>query len=171
MKNHNNHKHIEHQLTPTTYKPLWMVLGGILVGVIVIQAIRGEASFTDAMRIFMGLFFLIFGFFKMLDWKGFVSTYVEYDIVAKRSNIYAYIYPLIELSLGVAYLLGIYFITVNIITVVIMGVSSIGVIQTLVNKKKIRCACLGTVVKLPMTTITVIEDLGMGVMALAMLLV
>jgi len=170
MEKHNNRNHVEHQSVSTTYTPLWIVLGGILVGVIAIQFFRNETGFTNAMRLFMGLFFVTFGFFKTLDWRGFTSAYAEYDIVAKRSSIYAYVYPLIELSLGVAYLSNSYLIAVNIITVVIMGIGSIGVIKTLVDKKKIRCACLGTVIKLPMTTITVIEDLGMGLMALAMLL-
>ena len=114
---------------------------------------------------------VVFGFFKMLDWKGFADAYADYDIVAKRSRFYAFVYPAIELSLGILYLSNVYFIIVNSITVIVMGVSSIGVIQTLRDKKKIRCACLGTVVKLPMTTVTVIEDLGMGVMAVVMLMI
>jgi len=151
------------------YRSLIIVLTSIIVGVVIIQNIRGVTSSIDFMRIFMGLFFIVFGFFKTLDLKGFVMAYAEYDIIAIRSSIYAYVYPFIELALGILYLSNTYLIGVNIVTVFIMGIGSIGVIKTLLDKRKIRCACLGTVVKLPMTTVTVIEDLGMGLMAAGML--
>ena len=50
-----------------------------------------------------------------------------------------------------------------------MAIGSIGVFQALREKKTIQCACLGTALKLPMTKVTLIEDVGMGVMALLML--
>jgi hypothetical protein len=54
-----------------------------------------------------------------------------------------------------------------------MTVSIIGVLQSVFNKRKIKCACLGAVFNLPMSTITIIEDLLMigmsGTMLLTML--
>lgn len=50
-----------------------------------------------------------------------------------------------------------------------MGFSSIGVIQSVLNKKTIQCACLGAVFNLPMSTVTIVEDLLMVVMAGIML--
>ena len=52
-------------------------------------------------------------------------------------------------------------IEVNIallITIIILGITSVGVTQTLLNKKTINCACLGTTLKLPMTEATFIEN-------------
>jgi hypothetical protein len=46
-----------------------------------------------------------------------------------------------------------------------MGISSIGVIKSVLNKRKIQCACLGAVFNLPMSTVTIIEDLLMVAMA------
>lgn len=54
-------------------------------------------------------------------------------------------------------------------TIIVMGFNSIGVIQSVVNKKKIRCACLGAVFNLPMSTVTIMEDLLMVVMSGMML--
>ena len=122
------------------------------------------------MRLFMGFFFLLFGFFKTLDWKAFISAYAEYDIIAAKSKMYAAIYPVIELTLAVLYLGNFYPFYANLATVVVMGVGAIGVIKAVYGKQKIRCACLGTVVKLPMTTVTIIEDVGMGLMAVIMLI-
>ena len=58
---------------------------------------------------------------------------------------------------------------VNIATLVVMGVSTLGVVRSLVKKQKIRCACLGTVFNLPMSVVTLVEDLLMVGMSTAML--
>jgi len=152
------------------YLPLILIIGTILVLIAGWEIYQGRFLWRESMRLFMGLFFLFFGFFKTLDLKGFVMAFGEYDVLAKRSKFYAYLYPFIELSLGALFILDLYPFWVNLATVVVMSVGSIGVIQVVANKQKIRCACLGTVVKLPMTTVTIIEDVGMGVMALVMLL-
>ena len=93
-----------------------------------------------------------------------------YDIVARRLPAYGYVYPFIELGLGAAYIAGFQPTAVNFITLAVMSVSSIGVIQSVLQKRKIRCACLGTVFNLPMSTVTLVEDGLMIAMAAAALL-
>lgn len=124
-----------------------------------------------AMRDFMASFFIIFGGFKLLNLHGFAQAYSMYDIIAQKSIAYAYAYPFIEVGLGFAYLFNIYPMATNIITLVLMIVSSIGVARELRKKKTIVCACLGTVFKIPMTYVTLAEDLIMAAMALIMLLI
>ena len=125
----------------------------------------------SAMHLFMGGFFLVFSFFKMLDLKGFAYSYMSYDIVAKKWLAWGFIYPFIELSLGLAYLFHFAILEATIVTLVVMSISSIGVIKSLLEKKKIQCACLGTVFNLPMSNITLIEDLLMVLMAAVMLII
>ena len=93
-----------------------------------------------------------------------------YDVVAKRIKPWGFIYPFVELALGISYAMNLYPLYTNIATVAVMGISSIGVIQSLASKKKIQCACLGAVFNLPMSTITIIEDLLMVVMAGGMII-
>lgn len=76
------------------------------------------------------------------------------------------IYPFLEITLGIAYLFNLYPIVTNIATLILMTVSSIGVAQELSKNKTIICACLGTVFKIPMTYVTLFEDLLMAGMAL-----
>ena len=57
-----------------------------------------------------------------------------------------------------------------IMTLVVLGITTVGVTKTLLDKKSIRCACLGTALKLPMTEATFIENTIMIAMALLMLL-
>ena len=68
-----------------------------------------------------------------------------------------------------AYLLDLWPAVTNGVTLAVMLVGTVGVIQSLVNRRQIRCACLGTVFNLPMSTVTLIEDVGMAAMAAVML--
>jgi hypothetical protein len=120
------------------------------------------------MRIFMASFFFIFSFFKMLNLHGFADSYSMYDIIAKKFRSWSYLYAFIELSLGIAYAADLLPGIINYITMVIMSVSIIGVLQSVLNKRKIRCACLGAVFNLPMSTVTIIEDALMIAMSVAM---
>lgn len=149
----------------TTYYPL-LLLVAFLVGIVALIELRtGSFVWGRAMGNFMGAFFLAFSFFKLLDLRGFADNYRSYDVVAKRVPPYGYVYPFIELLLGVAYVTAFQPFATNLITFVVMSVSSIGVIQSLLNKRKIRCACLGTVFNLPMSTVTLVEDGLMVAMA------
>jgi len=118
----------------------------------------------------MAGFFLTFSFFKLLNLKGFAESYSMYDIIAKRWSGWGYLYGFLELALGIAFLIGFNPIFTNAAALVIMTVSIIGVLQSVMNKRKIKCACLGDVFNLPMSTLTIMEDVLMIVMSGAMLL-
>ena len=153
-----------------TYKPLVLVFSYILLVTLAVEYANGSVALHRFMPHFMAGFFLVFSFFKLLDLRGFASSYAMYDVLAKRVKAYAYIYPLIELGLGTAYLLGYRPMLTNVVTLIVMAFSSIGVILAVANKQKIKCACLGTGFNLPMTTVTIIEDLLMAAMAAWMLI-
>ena len=153
------------------YKPILLVFGYLAGITILHEALKGRFNIEMSLNIFMAGFFLVFSFFKMLDLKGFAYSYMSYDIIAKKWLPWGFIYPFIELSLGLAFLFHFDHTITNITTIAVMGISSIGVIQSLLAKKKIQCACLGTVFNLPMSKITLIEDLLMVVMAAVMLFI
>ena len=125
----------------------------------------------ECMRIVMASFFLVFGFFKIINLPGFAKAYSLYDLIANRFYWYGYVYPFLELFLGVAYLLRWRPFEINIFTLILMLVSAAGVFNELRKGKTIICACLGAVFKIPMTYVTLAEDLIMAVMALATLVI
>ena len=122
-----------------------------------------------AMLDFMGLFYLVFSFFKFLDYKGFKPSFAMYDPVAKVVPAYGYAYPFIELFLGVAFMLRFEIGIMLYITLFILGATTIGVVRSLLDKRAIQCACLGTALKLPMTQATFIENAVMLAMTVYML--
>lgn len=127
-------------------------------------------NLMECMRIIMAAFFLIFGCFKIINLAHFAEAYHMYDLIAQRFYWYGYIYPFLELSLGITYLLSWHTFVVNIFTLTLMLVSATGVFNELRKGKTVICACLGVVFKIPMTYVTLAEDLIMAVMALIMIL-
>ncbi|MGC6438262.1 MAG: heavy-metal-associated domain-containing protein [Flavobacteriaceae bacterium] len=149
-------------------KPLLLIIFYIAVASILLH--YKNWSWSNFMLDFMGLFYIVFSFFKMLDLKGFPDSFRMYDPLAKRVPAYGWIYPFIETALGLMFLIRFEVKIALIITLVVLGITTIGVTKTLLDKKSIRCACLGTALKLPMTEATFIENAIMIVMAIVMLL-
>ncbi len=147
-----------------TYYPLLLII--VLISIV---SIKDFENWHGWMLNFMAGFFIVFSFFKLLDLKGFRDAYSTYDLLAKHWHGYGLIYPFLELGLGLAFLFRFELITALWFSIALMSFSSLGVIQALSKKQKIRCACLGTVLNLPMSTITLVEDLGMVAMAILML--
>lgn len=152
-----------------TYKPILLIFGYVTTVSIIAASHQNTIHWMQAMNFFMAGFFLTFSFFKMLDLKGFAESYSMYDVVAKKIKAWGFIYPFIELALGLAYATNFQPFITNLVTIVIMGISIIGVLRSVLNKQKIKCACLGAVFNLPMTTVTIIEDGLMIVMSAFML--
>ncbi|MBL7664526.1 MAG: heavy-metal-associated domain-containing protein [Bacteriovoracaceae bacterium] len=151
-----------------TYYPLILIFAYITGFALLKQLVRSVFSLHGLMLDFMGGFFIVFSFFKFLNLKGFAEAYSTYDVLAKRVRAYGYVYPFLELLLGIAYFARFDLELTSLATFVLMLFSSIGVIQAVVKKSKIQCACLGTIFNLPMTYITFFEDLLMVVMAAIM---
>jgi len=147
-----------------TYKPILLIFAYIM-GVTLLAEVHAGFSWMRWMSNFMAGFFLTFSFFKLLDLKSFAENYFSYDIVSKRWFGYGYVYPFIELALGLAYAISFHPLLTNSVTFVIMGISMIGVLKAVLSKRKIKCACLGVVFNLPMSTVTIIEDSLMIVMS------
>lgn len=152
-----------------TYKPILLIFFYITLVTVLVQFTNHHFDWMQWMQHFMAGFFLVFSFFKMLNLKGFAESYAMYDIVAKPLPVWGFVYPFVELVLGIAYLINFNPIVVNAITLIVMSISTIGVLQSVLNKKKIQCACLGAVFNLPMSTVTIIEDALMLAMSGLML--
>jgi hypothetical protein len=92
-----------------------------------------------------------------------------YDPLAGAVPGYGYVYPFIELALGLMFLMRLQIAIALVLTIVILGITTVGVTRSLLSKKEIQCACLGTALKLPMTEATFIENAIMIIMAVIML--
>jgi copper chaperone CopZ len=146
------------------YYPLLLIAFYLAVG-----SFAGAVDAAGWMRHFMAVFFLVFSFFKLLNLLAFADSYAMYDLVAGRVRAYGFVYPFLELGLGFAYLFAWQMQPVLWFTLALSVLSGIGVARSMLRRQDIRCACLGAVLNVPVSTVTLIEDLGMAAMAAAML--
>ncbi len=135
----------------------------------VLVAVAIGVYFSGYMLPFMGIVFLLLSGLKLIDLRRFANMFAKYDLVAAKSRSYLYIYPFIELLLGIMFLLKFQIMYAAGLTVLIMGIGSIGIGKNIFSKDKIRCACLGAKVKIPLTRFTLVEDIVMFIMGLMIL--
>lgn len=149
-----------------------------LACLILIAALAGTAistlldtpTSTQWMHLFMGFFLCQFAMLKLFNPSAFADGFQKYDLIGKKSRAFCYLYPLIELGLGLGYLSFLASAWVYWITIVVLGIGAIGVISALQKGLNIRCACMGTVLDVPLSTVTLTEDLAMVAMAVILLL-
>lgn len=175
---HTHHPH-DHELQQKTalnpashslkdYVPLLVVFAFIAVSSAAHVAVMGN-TFINWMMAVMGYFFLFFALFKFIDLPGFAEGFSHYDVIARRIKSWGFIYPFVELALGLLYLLNFQNPLLYIATIIITLLNVVSVSIKLARKEKFMCACLGTVLKVPLTTVTLVEYGLMGIMAVLML--
>lgn len=145
--------------------PLWLIVAYLTTSVIVYDHYHPR-GWMVAMQLWMGLFYMVFSFFKLINLSGFVTTFQRYDMVAGLIPPYAYVYPFLEVVLGIAYLLGYQITIANIVTIVIFTENLGGVVRSQMKGENLECACLGSLLNLPLSTVTLAEDTLMIVMAI-----
>lgn len=151
------------------YVPLVVL---VLVSVLVASALKHSygpgVHPVRWMHAFMGFFLVVFALLKLFDLRGFADGFQMYDLLAKRSRPYALAYPFLELGLGLGYLAFWRPATIYVATAILLGFGALGVITALRRGLDVRCACMGTALKVPLSTVALVEDVGMAVMALVM---
>jgi Methylamine utilisation protein MauE len=152
-------------------KKYWPLICLILVAAIAAGAIvwGSQKNWMDWMSYFMGIFLCQFSLLKLFNPIQFADGFQKYDLIAKKSRVYALAYPLIELVLGLSYLAFFLPMATAIVTILILGAGAVGVILALRKGLDVRCACMGTVLDVPLSTVTLTEDLGMVAMSVLLL--
>ncbi len=152
-----------------SYKPLIIIIGLIFIAALTVS-LRANFYLRNFLETFMAGFFLVFSGFKLLDLTGFAQAYSTYDLLARKVLTYGYLYPFIELFFALAIIAKFNPLVLNSTVLIVMSFSGIGVLQSLLKKRRFQCACLGTIIKVPLTQVTLIEDFGMAAMAAFLLL-
>ena len=124
------------------------------------------------MQVLMWVWFIIFGLMKLPDIGWFAMLFRQYDPLAKYINWYALLYPFIEIGLWILYLRDMqmrYSLPINMITVIMTGITSLGIIYTLYQGSKIKCACMWNKMTTPLWRPSLIEQAWMCVMGIWMM--
>ena len=114
---------------------------------------------------FMGIFLCILSCLKIMDINSFVKEFTKYDILSKKIPSYSYIFPLLELYLGLNLLLEKPELHHSILLIIIGTISIISIIYTkYIKKESHTCACVGGKKNMPLGIFSLIENLGMVIM-------
>lgn len=113
---------------------------------------------------FMGSILIIFGILKLFNLNTFASIFQKYDIISKYVPIYSFIYPFIEIILGLCFLFKYKLNLVKNSTISLMIISIISVIISIIKGQNLRCGCLGSFFHIPLSYVTLSENIVMILM-------
>lgn len=165
--NHDEHVHVAAKKNTNEY----LKFTAIMIAITVSSLLISSYSSLPFLESFMGVFFIVFAGFKIAQLKEFAYGFQSYDLIAKRSLVYSFTYPFLQLMFGVLYLLSFSSLALNLVVLVVSLISGAGVLNSLIKKQQVHCVCLGNVIKLPLSTISFVEDFGMAAMALIMIII
>jgi hypothetical protein len=144
-------------------------LPAVLLVSFLILGMVGSLLYAPIMLPFMAVVLAGLAVLKFLDLQGFADAFSMYDIIAKRSRGYALAYPFIEIALAAAFALRFQLTLAAGVLAALMIIGLLGVAGAVKSGKKLRCACMGTKINVPLTTLTTVENSVMLIMALWML--
>ncbi|WP_205470509.1 MauE/DoxX family redox-associated membrane protein [Breoghania sp. L-A4] len=151
------------------YWPLISLVGVAGLAAFAIGAGFGDLAMRPVMHAYMGMFLIIFALLKLFDLEGFKDGFHMYDLLAKKAEPYGYVYPFIELALGLAFLAFFMPTATYIITIAVFAFGAAGVFKALQEGVDIECPCMGNILSVPLSTVTLTEDIAMIVMAAVLL--
>ena len=153
-------------------KKYWPLISLIIISFFAAIAINWNVrgDMTALMHYFMGFFLVVFSTLKIFRPIEFANAFVMYDLIAMRYRLYAYLYPVIELLLGLAYLSFFVPRLTYCLTIIVLSLGALGVLKALHRGIDMNCPCMGTVLNVPLSTVTLTEDVAMIFMALMLLI-
>ena len=152
-------------------KTLLLALLLVLISSLSLQVSKDNFELNEWMISYMGIFFLIFSFLKLIDVKGFSGSFKKYDLISKIIPGFAITYPFLELFLALAFLSSYFLITSYIMTLIFMTSQFFGVFISLQKKEVIKCACMGSSIDIDISTLTLIENFVMILMSSYMIII
>jgi hypothetical protein len=158
-----------HHAAPTSVWAYWPIASISVIAALVSLYTVQFHMYPDYMSHLMGWVLVFFGAIKLSDVIGFAEGFAKYDPLAKQSIVYAQVYPFLEITLGVLFILQLLILPATLITLFIYSASLYGALQSMMKKETLHCVCLGTYFKLPLSTVTIIEASFMILMCVWML--
>lgn len=149
------------------YWPL-LVLLSVSLFVAFFLADQGEEGLLAGMHYYMGFLLCSSAMLKLFNPEAFAKGFAMYDLLAKKVKAYGYVYPLLELVLGLAYFSFAVPWLVYVATIILFVFGAAGVVQALRENLDIYSSRLGSILKVPLSTVSLVEDIGVAVLAVLM---
>lgn len=155
----------------TTYAPIIATFSvTLLLAVALRWSMIGDTAILPIFELFIALSMSVLAIFKLRDLESFTNQFITYDILGMRWIRYAYIYPFIEAIAGIGMVGKLALIIVSPLSLIIGTIGAISVIKAVyIDKRDIKCACVGGNSNVPLGLISLTENLMMILMGIWML--
>jgi glutaredoxin len=155
-----------------SYQPVIAVFAAAaLMALAASHSAFGQPLTVRAAEWFIAFSMCILAMLKLQDIESFSSMFLNYDLLAKRWVPYAYIYPFAELGTGALMVAGSLMWLSVPVALIIGGIGAVSVVKAVyIDKRDIKCACVGGSSRVPLGFVSLTENLLMVAMALWMVL-
>lgn len=155
----------------TTYAPiiaLFMVAA--LMAVVVTWLSTGTVFAGRTVELFISISMVFLGLQKLQDVERFATMFLNYDLLAQRWVRYGYIYPFVETGAGLLMMAGVLTWISAPAALFVAGIGAVSVFKAVyIDKRELKCACVGGDSKVPLGFVSLTENLMMVGMAVWML--
>ncbi len=119
----------------------------------------------------MGFALALLACLKLMDPAAFRVSFRQYDLLSRRLGIYGHLYPYLELLVALVILAALPLRPVAVLAIAMGLEGALSVIKAVyIDKLDLNCACVGGNSRTPLGAVSVLENLAMVAMGLALLL-
>jgi glutaredoxin len=155
----------------TTYKPVIALFSVAFLMAIAITWVALGTTFTGrTVEWFISISMVLLGLQKLQDVERFATMFLNYDLLAQRWIRYGYVYPLIETGAGLLMMADVLTWLSAPAAFFVASIGAISVFKAVyIDKRELKCACVGGDSKVPLGFVSLTENLMMIGMAIWML--
>lgn len=150
-----------------SYRPVIVVfVVAALMALATSWAVFGNFVTVQAAEWFIAFSMCILALLKLQDVESFSSMFLGYDLLAQKFVPYSYVYPYAELLAGILMIAGALMWLSIPVALFVGGIGAVSVFKAVyIDKREIKCACVGGSSKVPLGFVSLTENLMMVAMA------
>ncbi|WP_368346450.1 MauE/DoxX family redox-associated membrane protein [Pelagovum sp. HNIBRBA483] len=155
----------------TTYQPVIALFSvAALMAVAVTWISLGTMFAGRTIEMFISISMVLLGLQKLKDLESFATMFINYDLLAQRWVRYGYNYPFAETGAGLLMMAGVLTWVSAPVALVVAGIGAVSVFKAVyIDKRELKCACVGGNTNVPLGFVSLTENLMMIGMAIWMI--
>ncbi len=155
----------------TTYQPVLALFAvTFLMALTTCWALRGGLEIIRVLELFIAFSMCALGILKLQDLLSFATGFVQYDLIARRYVPYSYVYPFVEAGAGILMIAGLLTWLAAPAALIVATIGAVSVFKAVyIEKRDLKCACVGGGSSVPLGFISLTENLMMIAMSVWML--
>ena len=158
-------------INSTTYKPVIVLfIVAALMSSVISWLLIGSIFSGRSIEWFISISMVLLGLQKLQDVERFATMFLNYDLLAQRWVRYGYVYPFVETGAGLLMMAGVLTWLSGPAALFVASIGAISVFKAVyVDKRELKCACVGGDSNVPLGFVSLTENLMMIGMAIWML--